>query len=108
MIDDQERNEELQKICDRALPLLKPYIKRLSVFGSWARGDYDEQSDIDLLILLKPPELRPRLGLFKLLEIEETLKHSLGREVELVTEEDLSPYIREYIEQDKVILYEEG
>jgi predicted nucleotidyltransferase len=36
------------------------------------------------------------------------LSHILGREVELVTENALSPYIRPYVEKEMVVLYEEG
>jgi predicted nucleotidyltransferase len=48
------------------------------------------------------------LGLFKLMEFEEVLEKKLGREVDLVTEDSLSPYIRPYVEKEKVIIYEEG
>jgi uncharacterized protein len=96
------------EIRRKALPLLKPYISRMAVFGSTVRGEGTHKSDIDLLIQLKPSNARPRLGLFKLMEIEESLKKKLGREVDLVTEDSLSPYIRPYVDKDKVIIYEEG
>ena len=96
------------EIRRKALPILKPYIDRLAVFGSTVRGEATSKSDLDLLIQLKPSNKRPRLGLFKLMEIEETLKKRLGREVDLVTEDSLSPYIRRYVEQEKVVIYEEG
>ncbi len=96
------------KILEKALPLLKPYIRRMAVFGSTARGERATNSDIDLLITLKPTHARPKLGLFKLIEIERQLEQELGCEVDLVTEEGLSPYVRPYIEKDKVVIYEEG
>lgn len=92
----------------KAVPILKPYINRLAVFGSTARGEASQKSDIDLLIRLKPSHERPKLGLFKLMEIEENLQKELGREVDLVTEDGLSPYVRPYVEKEKVIIYEEG
>ena len=92
----------------KALPLLKPYISRLAIFGSTVRGETTSTSDIDLLIKLKPSKLRPKLGFFKLMEIEQDLQKKLGKEVDLVTEDSLSPYIRPYIEKEKVIIYEEG
>lgn len=99
--------EKFVDILKKALPILKPYISSLAIFGSFARQDTTNTSDIDLLITLKPLTSRPKLGLFKWIEIEEKLQSALGCEVDLVTEEDLSPYIRPYVEQDKVILYEE-
>jgi uncharacterized protein len=92
----------------KALLLLKPYISRMAVFGSTVRGEATKKSDIDLLIRLKPSNARLKLGLFKLMEIEENLQKKLGREVDLVTEDSLSPYIRPYVEKEKVVIYEEG
>ena len=80
----------------------------MAIFGSTVRGEATKKSDIDLLIRLKPSKTRPKLGLFKLMDIEESLRIKLGREVDLVTEDSLSPYIRPYVEKEKVILYEEG
>jgi len=99
--------DKYAEIRRKAVPILKPYINRLAVFGSTVRGEATTKSDIDLLIRLKPSSERPKLGLFKLLEIEEDLQKKLGREVDLVTEDSLSPYIRPYVDQEKVIIYEE-
>ena len=96
------------EIRRKAMPILKPYINRLAVFGSTVRGEATSKSDLDLLIRLKPSGKRPKLGLFKLMEIEEALAKKLGRDVDLVTEDSLSPYIRPYVEKEKVVIYEEG
>jgi len=97
--------DQITKIHKKALPILKPYISRMAVFGSVVRGEATQQSDIDLLITLKPSNQRPKLGLFKFIEIEDLLRKELGQAVDLVTEHDLSPYILSYVE--KVIIYEE-
>ena len=99
--------DEIARIRKKALPLLKPYITRMAVFGSVVRGEATGQSDIDLLITLKPSGQRPKLGLFKFIEIEQYLSKELDQEVDLVTEDSLSPYIRPYVEKDKVVIYEE-
>lgn len=96
------------EIRKKALPILKPYISRMSVFGSTVRGEVTSESDLDLLIRLKPSNKRPKLGLFKLMEIEKSLEKKLGREIDLVTEDSLSPYIRPYVDKEKVTIYEEG
>ena len=38
---------------EKILPLLRPYVKRIAVFGSFARGEETPESDIDLLVELK-------------------------------------------------------
>src|SRR5574341_2510831 len=100
--------DKYEDIRKKALPVLKPYISRMAVFGSVVRGEATSKRDIDLLITLKPSSARPKLGLFKLMELEDSLQKRLGREVDLVTEDSLSPYILPYIEKDKVVIYEEG
>ena len=100
--------DKYAEIRKKVLPLLKPYISRMAIFGSTVRGEATKKSDIDLLIRLKPSNARPKLGLFKLMEIEEVLHQKLGCEVDLVTEDSLSPYIRPYVEKEQVVIYEEG
>jgi len=99
--------DRFESLREKVLPLLRPYVKRIAVFGSFARGEETSESDIDLIVELKPPEQRPCLGL-KWFGLEEDLSRVLGREVELVTEGTLSPYVRPYAERDMVLLYEEG
>lgn len=79
----------ITRIRKNALPLLKPYISRMAVFGSVVRGEATGQSDIDLLVTLKPSNQRPKLGLFKFIEIEQHLSKDLGKDVDLVTEDRL-------------------
>jgi predicted nucleotidyltransferase len=91
---------------EKVLPLLRPYVKRIAVFGSFARCEETSESDIDLLVELKAPEKRPRLGL-AWFGLEEELSRILGKDVELIAESSLSPYLRPYAEKDLVLLYEE-
>jgi predicted nucleotidyltransferase len=99
--------DKFEKLSEQVVPILKPYVKRISVFGSFVRGEEKPESDIDILVQLKPSGQRPQLGL-KFFGLQEELGKLIGREVDLVTEEGLSPYIHPYIEREKVVLYEEG
>jgi len=99
--------DRFDELREKVLPVLKPYVRRISVFGSFARGEETDESDIDLLVELKAPEDRPRLGL-KWFGLEEDLGRILGREVELISESSLSPYVRPYAKKDMVLLYDEG
>ena len=59
------------------------------MFGSVLRGSSDESSDIDLLVRFAPGEK----NLDRFFELAELLEERLGRQVELVTTEALSPVI---------------
>ena len=98
-----DRFEELR---EKIVPLLKPYVKWVAVFGSFAHGEDTPDSDIDLLVALKPSGERPALGL-NWFGLWAEIEQRLGRKVDLVTEDALSPYIRPYVEREKVILYAE-
>ncbi len=100
-----ERFEELR---EKILPVLLPCgVKRIALFGSVVRGEDAPESDIDILVTLKPRSERPPLGLFKWIGLEEELSEKLSRKVDLISEDGLSPYIRPYVDREKVILYEE-
>ena len=57
-------------------------IRRLELFGSALRDDFDDESDIDFLVTLSEEQ---RIGLLGLMTMEEELAGILGRDVDLVT-----------------------
>lgn len=73
--------------------------RNVRVFGSVVRGTDTEHSDLDLLV-----ELEPGRDLFDLIELKEELEGALGREVDVVTEGALSPYLREKVLREAVAL----
>jgi len=74
-------------------------LERLRVFGSMARGDADETSDVDLLVVLPPGGSGLALG--GLLMDAQNL---LGRRVDVVTEAALHPALRERILSSAIAL----
>lgn len=96
----------LEEIRTNVVPVLRPYAARIEVFGSFARGEQRPDSDIDLLITLRPSEQRPPLGL-RWFGLEREMSEVLGHRVEMTTEDGLSRHIRPYIEPDRILLYEE-
>lgn len=76
-------------------------VARIGVFGSIARGEFNEQSDIDLLI-----EFSKRKSLLALVALERQISTALGRKVDLLTEAAISPYLRDRIKRDLRIIYE--
>lgn len=68
-------------------------VKNIGLFGSFVRGDQSPSSDIDLLV-----EFIPDMHTFdNFMEVAFLLEKVLGRKVELVTPEALSPYIGPHI-----------
>ncbi len=73
--------------------------RNLRVFGSVARGEADEQSDIDFLV-----DLEPGRSLLDLGGLLYDLQELLGLPIDLVTEQGLHPRIREHVLQEAVPL----
>jgi uncharacterized protein len=100
--------DKFLEIKEKILPLILPHgVKRVAIFGSFVREEEAAQSDLDLLVTLKPIGQRPPMGL-KWFGLEEELSKVLGRKVDLISEKALSPYIRPYVQKEMVILYDEG
>ncbi len=78
-------------------------VSRIGVFGSMARGEATEQSDIDLLV-----EFSKRKSLLGVVMLEQQLTEALGRKVDLLTEAAISPYLRDRILSDLQVIYEAG
>ena len=101
--------DKFDELRAKILPVLLPCgVREIALFGSVVRGEDTPESDVDILVKLKPHHERPPLGYFKWVALEEDLSQKLGRKVDMVSEDGLSPYIRPYVEKEKVILYEEG
>lgn len=76
-------------------------ISYCALFGSYARGEAQENSDIDLLVKFSKP-----IG-WKFYGIAEDLENLLGRKVDLATEKMLNKYIRENVLSDLEVIYDE-
>lgn len=76
-------------------------VARLRVFGSVARGEAGSTSDLDLIVDFRAPK-----GFFELARLEDELCAFFGRDVDLVTERGLSPYLREPILSEAAVVYD--
>ena len=74
-------DEELTNIIKRELPYLMEHfgVKRIGLFGSFARGTPRGDSDVDILVEFKRP-----VG-FKFMEFADHLEQVLGRKVDILT-----------------------
>ncbi len=86
--------EDIFKMLDENRTQLRALgVKRLGLFGSFVRGEQRADSDVDMLA-----EFEPGQKTFDhFMELSFLLEDMLGRSVELVTPEALSPHIGPYI-----------
>jgi len=95
---NQEQLKLIKEICKQN------GIAYLGLFGSFARGDYDRKSDVDLLIDYSPGS--PIKNLFDLPGLEAQFQDVFGRKIDLVTRKYLNPRIKDYVYKDLKVLYE--
>jgi len=76
-------------------------VKKMSIFGSMARGEANAESDADLLV-----EFSKRKSLLALIALERKISTVIGRKVDLLTESAISPYLRDRVKRDAQVIYE--
>lgn len=87
MISEKEKNI----IIDTLSPY-KP--KSIGIFGSRSRNEYNDSSDLDLLVDLED------INLLELVNLESELSSLLGIKVDLITKSSLSKHLRPLIEHE--------
>ena len=80
----------------KSTPVLKDYL-----FGSYVRGEADNDSDIDILVDL---DYSQKIGL-KFIQMKLDLEKLLNTKVDLVSINGISKYIRPIIDQEKELIY---
>jgi predicted nucleotidyltransferase len=94
---------DLNELKDIVTPIAISYgLSRVSLFGSYARGEATAESDVDFLVYEKGPVM----SLFQLSGLHYDLEKKLGAKVDVITEDYLDDALRSRIEDDEVILYE--
>lgn len=89
----KERREEILRIA------ASHGAQDVRVFGSRARGESTPASDLDILVTLDD-----HASLLDIVAIKQDLEDLLGCKVDLLTEDAISPYIREQVLQQAVRL----
>lgn len=91
---------EIQKVV---VPIAHSYgVKRLYLFGSYAKGTADEKSDVDLLVEKGRP-----MSLLKLSGMRKMVQEALNLSVDLVTTAGIEDDFRKEIAGTEILLYEE-
>lgn len=83
------RGEILRLLSERRPELERFGVKSLALFGSAARGQLRQGSDVDLLVEFDHP-----VGLFEFIDLKNYLEKLLGRRVDLGTPHSLKPRLQ--------------
>lgn len=98
---ERVRPNDVEAVKKLAIPILKRNgVKKAAIFGSFARGEANEDSDIDLLVKYKEST-----SLFDAVDLKNELEAALGRKVDLVSYDFIDKYIRERVLKERLILY---
>ncbi|GAB4238887.1 MAG: hypothetical protein Kow00109_13560 [Acidobacteriota bacterium] len=90
-------NDIINRLAEAKPDLARRFgVRRLAVFGSYARGDQREDSDVDVLV-----EVDPAIGL-RFVDLAEEIEAILGVRTELVSHRALKPRHWEVIEKDLI------
>jgi predicted nucleotidyltransferase len=76
-------------------------VRKIGLFGSYARGEERTDSDLDVLV-----DFKERKSLLTLVRIERELSEHIGVKVDLLTEQAISPYLVEKIKADLKVIYQ--
>ncbi len=77
-------------------------IEKAWVYGSFARGEERQDSDIDIMVRYRPEGV----SLLTHAHIMNTLSDLLGREVDLTEEDGLLPFAAQSANEEKILVYE--
>jgi len=92
-----KRTEILRILNQHRNELEELGVKSLALFGSAAREEARDDSDVDILVEFSRP-----VGLFEFVRLERFLKGLLGRPVDLATPDALRPEMREQVLKEAV------
>jgi predicted nucleotidyltransferase len=93
-----KRDEVLSKLKEQRQELIVNYgVSSLFLFGSVARDDARDDSDVDLLVEFKKP-----IGLFEFIELQQRLETLLGCKVDLGTRRSLKLQFKDQVFQEAI------
>lgn len=89
-----DRAAAITKLKEHEAELKQLGVEHLYLFGSTARGEAREDSDVDLFF----DHPVGSLGLFELMDVKDAAARILGRKTDIMTRRSLHPVLRERIE----------
>ena len=96
-----KRDEAISRLKQHEADLKRLGVEHLYMFGSTARGDAKEDSDVDLFF----DHEKGKLGLYELMDVKERAASILGHKTDIMTRNSLHPRLRERIEKSAVFVF---
>lgn len=93
--------EAISRLQQHEADLKKLGVEHLYLFGSTARGEARDDSDVDLFFDYE----KGRLGLFELMDVKEYAAGILGRKTDIMTRDSLHKTLRQKIETSAVRVF---
>lgn len=91
-------SEQIKSVREKIIDILRRNgVKKASFFGSIARGEMTDESDVDLLV-----EFEGRRSLLDLAHLKNELEDAVDRRVDLLTYKSLHPLLKERILAEQV------
>jgi predicted nucleotidyltransferase len=96
-----KRAEALTRMRDHETELKRLGVEHLYLFGSTARDEARDESDVDLFFDYE----KGKLGLFELMDVKEAAARILGRKIDIMTRDSIHKLLRQRIEETAVPVF---
>jgi len=96
-----KRDDAISRLKQHEADLKRLGVEHLYMFGSTARGEAKEDSDVDLFFDYE----KGKLGLFELMDVKEYAASILGRKADIMTRDSLHKTLRRQIEETAVLVF---
>jgi uncharacterized protein len=98
---NMERDEAISRLQRHEADFKRLGVERLYMFGSTARGEASDDSDVDLFFDYQ----KGKLGVFELMDVKEFAARILGRKTDIMTRDSLHKTLRQSIEATAVRVF---
>ena len=95
----QTKHDVLSLLFQNRVRIRALGVKRLGLFGSFARGGQAVESDVDLLV-----EFEHSVGLFEFIGLQQYLESLLGCRVDLGTPRSLKPHVKDRVLREAILV----
>ena len=96
-----KRDEAISRLREHEADLKRLGVEHLYLFGSTARGEARDDSDVDLFFDYE----KGKLGLYELMDVKDYTASILGRKTDIMTRDSLHKTMRRQIEETAVRVF---